>query len=112
MHRSLVERVNGCADRVIIVIISIAIRHRGKSFLQRLDVAAFLAREFLPCWTLFSLRERRQDRVCFASRLNDLPLPEILFREVERLEQHVLDLFVGESVAGLDVDFSLLSAAL
>ena len=92
--------------------IVIAILYLNQIFLQVLDVASFVVRDLLPGMILFSLRERRQDRVGFASGFNDLALPEILFGVVERFEQHVLDLLVGEAVSGLNVDFSLLSAAL
>src|SRR5258708_26187301 len=71
-----------------------------------------MVRNLPPGFVLLLFRERRQDRVCFASRFNHLPLPEIFFRVVVRLEQHVLDLLVGESVTRLNIDFSLLSAAL
>ncbi len=108
MHCGLVHRVDAGADRVIVI----AILHCNESFLQRLDVAAFLARELLPGSIALFFGEHSQDRVCFAPRFNDLPLPEILFGVVERFEQHVLDLLVGEGVSGLNVDFSLLSAAL
>src|SRR6266404_7118266 len=92
--------------------IVIALLDCNQVFLQRLDLATFLARELLPGWIALFFGEHRQDRVGFASGFNDLPLPEILFGIVERFEQHVLDLFVGEAVTGLDIDFSLLSAAL
>src|SRR5580704_19750601 len=61
---------------------------------------------------VLSLHKRRQDRLRFASRFNDLTLAEIFLGVVIRLEQHVLDLFVGEAVSRLDVDFSLLPTAL
>src|ERR1700730_14024988 len=114
MHRGLVQRVNAGADRVIVIVIAIAIAilYGNQGFLQRLDLAAFLARELSPGWVVLFFREHREDRVSFASRLDNLPLPEIFFSVVVRFEQHVLDLFVGESISGLDVDFSLLPAAL
>src|ERR1039458_8665696 len=108
MHRSLVERVNAGADRVIVV----AILYLNHSFFQRLDITALLVRDLQPGMISLSLRESYQNRIGFAPCFNDLPLAEIFFREVERLEQHVLDLFVGEAIAGLDVDFSLLPTAL
>jgi hypothetical protein len=41
-------------------VIVVAIFYRDQSLFQRLDVAAFFAREFLPGWTLLSFRERGQ----------------------------------------------------
>src|SRR5271169_6184296 len=99
MHGGLVQRVDGFADRVIII--AIAVLYRDKSLLQRVDFAAFLVREFLPGSILLPFRERGEDGLGFASRFDYLPLAEIFFRVVERLEQHVLDLFVGEAVSGL-----------
>src|ERR1019366_7304387 len=78
----------------------------------RTSMAPRIDRNLLPCRTLLSFRERGQDRACFAARFDDLPLPEILFGEVERFEQHIFHLFVGETVRGLDVDFRFFSASL
>src|SRR6202023_3852284 len=87
-HRGLIQRVDGSADRVIVVVI--AILYRNQIFLQRLDVASFVVRDLLPGMILFAFRERRQDRVGFAARFDDLPLPEIFFGVVVGFEQHVL----------------------
>ncbi len=55
--------------------------------------------------------DRRQDRVGFHSRLANLPLAEILFRLLERLEDHRLHLLVGQPVGRLHVDALLLAGS-
>src|ERR1700687_5673940 len=82
MRRGVVQRVNACADRAIII--AIAILYGNQGFLQRLNLAAFLARELSPGWVVLFFREHRQDRVSFASRLDNLPLPEIFLGIVVR----------------------------
>ena len=92
--------------------IIVVILYLNQSFLQRFDTAAFVVRELLPGVIFLRLHERRKDRVRFASRFNDLALPEIFFRVVVRLEQHAFDLLVGQAVAGLNLDLGFFPTAL
>ncbi len=51
--------------------------------------------------------------VCgFVARFDQLALAEIFFGVVEGIENHAFDLLVGQAVAGLDLNLSLLAAAL
>src|ERR1700746_164239 len=108
MRCCLVEIVDGFADGLIIFALLYVIQR----FLQLRDAAPFLWFELLPRWTATALPERRNDRFRLVARFDDLALAEIFLGIVERLEQHALDLLIGEPVAGLHFDFGFLPAGL
>ena len=108
MRGCLVEIVDGFADGLIIF----ALLYDIQRFLQLRDAALLLGFELRPRRTATALPERRNDRFRLVARFDDLALAEIFLGIVERLEQHALDLLIGEPVAGLHFDFGFLPAAL
>src|ERR1700692_5060125 len=65
-----------------------------------------------PSRALLSFIERGENGRSLVACFNDLALPEIFLRAVERIQDHALDLFVGKAVAGLNLNFRFLAAPL
>ena len=59
-----------------------------------------------------TLLDFRENRLGFVARFDEEALGEVFFGVIEGVKDHGLDLFVGESVGGLDFDFGSQAAAL
>src|ERR1700685_176643 len=73
---------------------------------------SFIAGKLAQRWTLLAFFECSQNRFSFVARFDYLALAKVFFGIVERIENHSLDLIVGQSVAGLHFDLGFLAAAL
>ena len=93
--------------------IVVFLHHRPQSRFQLVDVVTLLRLDNCsPGGVLASLFQRGQDGLRLVARLDHLPLAEIFLGMVERLEDHGLDLLVGQAIAGLHLDLGFLAAAL
>ncbi len=105
---ALVQRVDGFADRLIVVFGI----HRDQRLFHFRDLLLFVGGELSPGRTLLAFFEGGEDGLRFVARFDELALAKIFFRIVERIENHALDLLVGQAVAGLDLNFGFFAAAL
>src|SRR5450631_1386554 len=103
-----VQSLGSLPDRRQIV----ALFYRIQRAIESRYLAAFVRRQLLPCRVLRSLLHCCENRVRLIARLDHLAHMEVLLRIIEGLQDHCLHLLVGESVGGLDLNFSFLAAAL
>ena len=71
-----------------------------------------LARQLLPRWASRRALDRRKNRLRFVAGLDQKALGKVLFGVVERIENHALDLLVGQSVRRLHFNLRRQPAAL
>ena len=106
--RGLVERNHGVADCIQIA----ALHDQNQPVARHGDGRLLFCAQLVPRRILRSPRHRRENRIRLVARFDEKASRKILLGMVERIENHVFDLLIGEPIRRLHLNLRGLSTAL